>query len=80
MRLLSTALSGKQFAEKSKYYLQIVLKEKPPIKYNEKTGELKHPIGEGRVGIDVGLQTLAAVCENEVKLVPLASLVRTKRH
>lgn len=63
---------------KSKYYLQIVLRGKPPIKYNEKTGELKHPIGEGRVGIDVGLQTLAAVCENEVKLVPLASRVRTK--
>lgn len=63
---------------KSKYYLQIVLKGRPPVKYNRITGELKHPMGEGRVGIDTGLRTLAAVCENEVKLVPLASRVDMK--
>lgn len=62
---------------KKKYYLQLVLKGTPPVKYNPETGELKHPIGEGTVGIDMGTQILAAASEENLKFVVLADRVKT---
>ncbi|MGL5641491.1 MAG: hypothetical protein ACRDDM_04435, partial [Paraclostridium sp.] len=51
---------------KYKYYLQIIFKGVPPVKINLNTGEIKNPIGEGRVGLDIGTQTLAISSEKEV--------------
>jgi transposase len=43
---------------KWKYYAQIVLEGYPPIKCDS-NGVPKHPVKQGRVGIDIGTQTLA---------------------
>ncbi len=60
---------------KHKYYLQIIFSGIPPIKTNLNTGEIKHPIGKGRVGLDIGTQTLAISSEKEVKILELADRV-----
>lgn len=43
---------------KWKYYAQIVLEGYPPIKCDN-SGVAKHPVKQGRVGIDIGTQTIA---------------------
>ena len=55
-----------------KYYLQLILEGAPPIKYDKETGEIKNGIGNGRVGIDIGTQTIAYSSKHEVKLLELA--------
>lgn len=60
---------------KIKYYLQLILKGVPPKKINPKTGEIKHSRNEGKVGIDIGTQTIAICSEKEVKLLELAPSV-----
>ncbi len=56
---------------KYKYYIQLILDGVPPIKINNETGEIKNSIGEGRVGIDIGTQTVAYSSKHEVKLLEL---------
>ena len=48
----------KWVGSKWKYYAQIVLEGYPPIKCDS-NGVAKHPIKQGRVGIDIGTQTIA---------------------
>ncbi|SFA40864.1 Probable transposase [Parageobacillus thermantarcticus] len=60
---------------KIKYYLQLILEGIPPKKINPKTGEIKHPRNEGKVGIDIGTQTIAVCSEKEIKLLELAPSV-----
>ena len=43
---------------KWKYYAQIVLEGYPPIKCDS-NGVMKHPVNQGRIGLDIGTQTLA---------------------
>lgn len=57
---------------KYKYYVQIILEGVPPVKINKKTGEIKNTIGKGRVGIDIGTQTIAISSKYDVKLLELA--------
>ena len=52
---------------KDKYYIQIVFKGIPPI---------KHKLGKGDVGIDIGTSTIAYVSENKVYLDELANKVQ----
>lgn len=66
----------KYIRSKSKYYLQITFKGKPPIKYNRKTGEIKNSIGYGDVGLDIGTQTIAISSMGDVKLFELADKVQ----
>ena len=49
----------KYVRNKYKYYVQIVFKGDPPVKVDTETGEIKHQIGDGDVGIDIGTQTIA---------------------
>ena len=60
---------------KSHWYVQLSLEGKPAVKYNRQTGEVLHPIGHGKVGIDICPQTIAYAAENEVKLLELADRV-----
>lgn len=48
----------KWVSTKWKYYAQIVLEGYPPIKCDN-NGVAKHPVKQGRVGIDIGTQTIA---------------------
>ena len=59
-----------------KFYVQIVLKGNPPVKVDKKTGERKHCIGQGDVGLDIGTQTIAIASESKVKILELADKVQ----
>ena len=61
---------------KYKYYVQIVFKGTPPVKVNNETGEVKHYIGEGDVGIDIGISTVAYSSATDVKILELADKVQ----
>lgn len=66
----------KYIRNKYKYYVQIIFKGNPPIKINNETGEIKHPIGQGDVGIDVGTSTIAYSSQTDVKILELADKVQ----
>lgn len=59
-----------------KYYIQLILDGTPPIKINKETGEIKNIIGKGRVGIDIGTQTIAIASQYDVKLLELAPEIK----
>ena len=61
---------------KNHYYIQIVFKGNPPIKVDTETGEIKHTIGSGDVGIDIGTSTIAISSESDVKIIELADKVQ----
>ena len=54
------------------YQLQLVLEGKPPIKLKKDTMTPKYPLGTGRVGLDIGPQTLAAVGYKHISMNELA--------
>jgi len=66
-RILRKIIKGKY-----KYYVQLVLEGIPPVKINKETGEVKHRTTVGKVGIDIGIQTIAISSNFEVKLLELA--------
>ena len=61
---------------KYKFYLQIVFKGVAPTKVDKETGEIKHQIGSGDVGLDIGTQTIAIVSNTDVKIYELADKVQ----
>lgn len=60
---------------KWKFYVQLILEGTPPIKVNQH-GEIKSPINRGKVGLDIGPQTLAVCSVNTVKLVEFADKIQ----
>ena len=66
----------KYVRNKYKFYVQIVFKGKPPVKTDAGTGEIKHPIGEGDVGLDIGTRTIAVSSRSDVKILELADRVQ----
>lgn len=66
----------KYVRNKYKFYLQIVFKGNPPMKINTDTGEIKHSLGHGDVGIDIGTSTIAYSSNTDVKIIELADKVR----
>lgn len=61
---------------KYKYYVQVVFKGTSPLKINPTTGEIKHHIGQGDVGLDIGTSTIAISSEKDVKILELADKVQ----
>lgn len=66
----------KYIRNKYKYYVQIVFKGNPPMKTNADTGEIKHYIGNGDVGLDIGTRTIAISSQSDVKILELANRVQ----
>lgn len=66
----------KYVRNKYKYYVQIIFKGDPPVKINKETGEIKHHIGQGDVGIDIGTSTIAYSSATDVKILELADKVQ----
>ena len=66
----------KYVRNKYKYYVQIVFKGNPPLKVDTKTGEIKHYIGTGDVGLDIGTRTVAISSQSDVKILELADRVQ----
>ena len=62
----------KYVRNKYKYYVQIIFKGNPPVKVDTKTGKMKHSIGYGDVGLDIGTSTIAISSQSDVKIVELA--------
>lgn len=71
VRLLRTR--GKH---QDRWYAQLVLEGTPAVKHDAKTNALRHPIGHGAVGIDIGPQTIAYVAQDEAALMELANRVQ----
>lgn len=59
------------------YYVQMILKGNPPVKVDTGTGKIKHTIGEGDVGMDIGTSTVAISSRTDVKILELADKVQT---
>ena len=66
----------KYVRNKYKYYVQIIFKGNPPVKVDTETGEIKHCIGQGDVGIDIGTSTIAYSSHADVKILELADNVQ----
>lgn len=66
-------ITRRWYANGWKYFVQFVLVGVPPTKIIPETGKELHPLGKGRVGHDIGTQTLASVGDKNVQLVELAS-------
>lgn len=62
---------------KYKFYLQIVFKGNAPLKINKQTGEIKHTLGNGDVGLDIGTRTIAISSKTDVKIYELADRVQS---
>ena len=62
--------------DKYRYYVQITFKGTPPLKVDNETGEVRHYIGEGDVGIDIGTSTIAYSSSTDVKVLELADKVQ----
>lgn len=69
-------ISRRWYASGWKYFVQLTLDGKPPVKVRPDTGELLHPLGTGRVGHDIGTQTIASVGKGNVLLTELADKVK----
>ena len=54
------------------YYVQLIMEGIPLQKINMNTGEIKHYINDGVVGLDIGTQSLGICSSKEVKLLELA--------
>ena len=66
----------KYVRNKYKFYVQIVFKGISPVKVDTKTGEIKHCIGDGDVGLDIGTRTVAISSQTDVKILELADRVQ----
>ena len=69
----------KNIRGKIRVYLHITIEGKAVTKYN-KDGEKRHKYGTGRVGCDIGTQTIAWTSDSEVGLCNLAERGDTIRH
>lgn len=69
-------LARRWYPDGWRYFAQLVLAGEPPVKVKQNTGELLHTTGKGRVGLDIGPQTLAIVGDRNVELAILAEQVQ----
>lgn len=54
------------------YMLQLILEGKPPVKKKDNSDKERFSLGRGRVGLDIGPQTLAAVGNRRISMNELA--------
>ena len=66
----------KYVRNKYKFYVQVIFKGNPPAKVDIETGEVKHCIGNGDVGLDIGTRTIAISSQSDVKILELADRVQ----
>lgn len=66
----------KYVRNKYKFYVQVTFKGNPPTKVDVETGEVKHCIGSGDVGLDIGTRTIAISSQSDVKILELADRIQ----
>ena len=69
-------IKRKTIRGKIRYFVQIILEGIPPNKIDKKTGLTRNQLGQGKVGLDIGTQTIAIVSEHQVTLQELAPNVQ----
>ena len=70
-------ITRKWVRNKWKYYAQLVLEGYPPVKCDS-NGVMRHPVNQGRVGLDIGTQTLAISSNDICNLRVLAPSARAQ--
>jgi len=75
-RVIFCRLVRKAGRSQPHWYVQLMLDGAPAIKRDKATGQPKHPVGSGAVGIDIGPQTIAYVSGAEIALTELADQVK----
>ncbi len=70
-RVCYAALNCKIIRGKLRVYVHLTIEGKPVLKFT-KDGNLRHPAGKGRVGVDIGTQSIAYVSDTEIGLDNLA--------
>ncbi|MDA8333722.1 MAG: hypothetical protein M0Z41_01840 [Peptococcaceae bacterium] len=70
-RICNNRIVRREIRGKIRYYLQIVLEGKP-VPRRKKDGTIRHAYGQGRIGGDIGTQSLAIVGRDIVTLKNLA--------
>ncbi|WP_425203754.1 RNA-guided endonuclease TnpB family protein [Priestia megaterium] len=71
-RIKYCGIIWKNIRGKKKYFIQLIIDGMPPGKVDIRTGKYKGRYGNGKVGIDIGTQTIAIASDKEVKLLELA--------
>lgn len=66
----------KYVRNKYKFYVQVIFKDTPPVKAGKETGGIKHYIGQGDTGIDIGISTISVSSQSDVKILELADRVQ----
>lgn len=51
---------------KNKYYVQLCLEGKPAVKFDKETGEIKHPVGNGKIGIYVTTKFVTVATDDRI--------------
>ncbi|MBB6445232.1 hypothetical protein [Bacillus benzoevorans] len=70
-RIRNNRIVLKEIRGKLRFFVQIVLEGLPVVK-RKKDGSFRHSYGSGKIGGDIGTQTLAVVSQNDVDLFNLA--------
>ena len=70
-RIRNNRIVLKEIRGKLRFFVQIVLEGLPVVK-RKKDGRFRHSYGIGKIGGDIGTQTLAVVSQNDVNLYNLA--------
>ena len=70
-RICNNRIVIKEIRGKKRLFVQITLEGKPVSKRN-KDGSFRHPLGKGKIGGDIGTQSIAVTSENTVLLKNLA--------
>ena len=66
-RICYASLVCQRIRKKFRVFIHIMLEGRPCLKY-KKNGDPRHTYGTGRIGIDIGTQSIATVSEKAVKL------------
>jgi hypothetical protein len=71
-RIKYSRITKETIRGKDRYFLQLAMEGMAPPKRDKNTGQFKYPIGDERVGIDLGTQSVAVVSKERIILTDLA--------
>ncbi|MCD7955901.1 MAG: hypothetical protein LUG93_09175 [Lachnospiraceae bacterium] len=74
-RVIYAGVTRRWYPDGWRYFATLLLDGPAPVKHYY-DGELLHPLGKGKVGHDIGTQTMASCGDNNVSLYELADRVK----
>lgn len=70
--IICNTIVRKVVNNKKKYYVHVTYKGEPPVKFDIETGEIKHSIGTGKVGLYIGTSHIAICKSDKVEIIEIA--------